>query len=65
MKKTIKKLIPTQDGGQLEVDVVKKSSAKTAINVVYYICGAILSLFLLFPLIYMLAYSTKSDAAIS
>lgn len=65
MKRTAKKLIPTQDGGQIEVEVVKKSSAKTAVNVVYYVFGAALSLFFLFPLIYMLSYSTKSDSAIA
>ncbi|MDE6504650.1 MAG: carbohydrate ABC transporter permease [Clostridia bacterium] len=65
MKKSVKKIIPMQNGGQMEVDVVKGSSAKVALNVVYYVFGAVLSLFFLFPLIYMLAYSTKSDSSIA
>ena len=45
--------------------MVKKGSKKLIVNLIYYIFGAVLSIFFLFPLIYMLAVSTKSDAAIS
>lgn len=53
------------DANGNEITVVKKSSAKVLLNVIYYVCGAVMSIFFLFPLIYMLAVSTKSDAAIS
>ncbi|MDE5729612.1 MAG: carbohydrate ABC transporter permease [Clostridia bacterium] len=36
---------------------------KIAKDVVYYVCGIILSLLFLFPLVYMLATSTKSESA--
>lgn len=61
MKK--KKILLDSDGN--EITVVKKSSGKVAANVIYYVFGAVLSLFFLFPLIYMLAVSTKSDSAIA
>lgn len=44
---------------------VKKSGKKIALNTIYYIVGAILSLIFLFPLLYMIATSTKSDEAIA
>ena len=53
------------DGSGNEITVVKKSSRRVVVNVIYYTCGAVLSLFFLFPLIYMLAVSTKSDASIA
>lgn len=53
------------DANGNEITIVKKSSAKVLLNVIYYVCGAVMSIFFLFPLIYMLAVSTKSDAAIS
>lgn len=65
MKKPVKKLIPTENGETIEVEVVKKSAGKIAVNVIYYVFGAVLSLFFLLPLIYMLSYSTKSDASIA
>ena len=59
-----KKKLPLLDADGNEIVVVKKNSSKIARNVIYYVCGAVMSVFFLFPLIYMLAYSTKTDAAI-
>lgn len=60
-----KKKLPLLDADGNEIVVVKKNSSKIAGNVVYYVCGAVMSIFFLFPLIYMLAYSTKTEAAIA
>ncbi len=60
-----KKKNPLLDADGNEITVVKKGSKKLIVNFIYYIFGAVLSIFFLFPLIYMLAVSTKSDAAIS
>lgn len=60
-----KKKNPLLDADGNEIAVVKKGSKKLIVNLIYYIFGAVLSIFFLFPLIYMLAVSTKSDAAIS
>lgn len=60
-----KKKNPLLDADGNEITVVKKGSKKLIVNLIYYIFGAVLSIFFLFPLIYMLAVSTKSDAAIS
>lgn len=59
-----KKNVLLDENGE-EIVVVKKGSKRIAVNVIYYVFGAVLSLFFLFPLIYMLAVSTKSDASIA
>lgn len=53
------------DASGNEIPVVKKSKKSVAARVIYYVCGAVMSLFFLFPLLYMLAVSTKTNAAIS
>ena len=42
----------------------KKSKKKIVFSVIYYVVGAVLSLFFILPLLYMLAASTKSNEAI-
>lgn len=41
---------------------VKVKRKKIAYSTIYYICGTLLALFFLFPLVYMLATSTKSES---
>lgn len=48
-----------------KVNKVKGSKKKIILNIIYYISGTILSLIFLFPLLYMLATSTKSEEAIA
>lgn len=43
----------------------RKSKKKIASYVVYYVIGVVLSLFFIFPLLYMFAASTKSDELIA
>ena len=40
----------------------KNKTKKTVLNILYYVAGVILSLIFLFPLIYMIATSTKTEA---
>lgn len=60
MKKTV-----LLDAEGNEIPVVKKSKKSLAARIIYYVFGTVLSLFFLFPLIYMLAVSTKTEAAIA
>lgn len=60
----MKKQVLSDENGN-EITVVKKSKRTVAINVIYYVFGTVLSLFFLFPLVYMLAVSTKSDSSIA
>ena len=41
---------------------VKVKRKKIAYSTIYYICGTLLALFFLFPLVYMVATSTKSES---
>ena len=43
----------------------KKSTKKIVGSVIYYIVGAVLSLFFILPLLYMFAASTKSEQSIA
>ncbi|MBQ7370128.1 MAG: carbohydrate ABC transporter permease [Clostridia bacterium] len=48
-----------------EAEVLRKQAQrrKTILNVVYYLSGTLLAVVFLFPLVYMLATSTKSESA--
>lgn len=48
-----------------KVNKIKGSKKKIVLNTIYYISGTILSLIFLFPLLYMIATSTKSEEAIA
>ena len=48
-----------------KVNKIKESKKKKVLNTIYYISGTILSLVFLFPLLYMIATSTKSEEAIA
>lgn len=48
-----------------KVNKIKGSKKKIVLNTIYYISGTILSLVFLFPLLYMIATSTKSEEAIA
>ena len=48
-----------------EVNVLKKISRGIYAKIIYYICGAVMSLIFIFPLIYMFAASTKSAQTIA
>lgn len=48
-----------------KVNKIKESKKKIVLNTIYYISGTILSLVFLFPLLYMIATSTKSEEAIA
>ena len=50
---------PDKDANRLEKRVRR---AKIAKNAAYYIFGTLIALFFLFPLVYMLATSTKSES---
>ena len=43
----------------------RKSKKKIVYSVIYYVVGAVLSLFFIMPLLYMIAASTKSEQAIA
>ena len=59
-EKAVRELI--QDN---EVPVIKKSSRTIYIKIIYYIFGIALSLSFLFPILYMIACSTKSEETIA
>ncbi len=44
-----------------ETVIIKKAKKKTISNIVYYVCGTLMSLLFLFPIFYMLATSTKTE----
>lgn len=48
-----------------ESQLLKKKAQrkKTALSTLYYVCGTLLSVIFLFPLVYMLATSTKSESS--
>ena len=48
-----------------DVTIIKKSSRTVYIKVIYYIFGIALSLSFLFPILYMIACSTKSEETIA
>lgn len=48
-----------------KVNKIKGSKKKIVLNTIYYISGTVLSLIFLFPLLYMIATSTKSEEAIA
>ena len=54
-----------QNGSLSEAEAMRKAvkRRKTIASTVYYVCGALLAALFLFPLVYMLATSTKSEAA--
>ncbi len=54
-----------QQNSQLQVRLMNKSTQrkKTVSATVYYVCGALLAVVFLFPLVYMLATSTKSESS--
>ncbi len=52
----------TVDGKTVELNS-RLNGKRITKEVIYYLCGAVLSLMFLFPIIYMLATSTKSESA--
>ena len=50
---------------QVDMQLVKKrvKRRKTIVSTIYYVCGALLAVVFLFPLVYMLATSTKSESS--
>ena len=48
-----------------DIKIIKKPKKTTFGKVIYYILGTCLSLMFIFPILYMLAASTKSEEAIA
>lgn len=59
----MKELVVETKSGLVSLKRNRRAGREVARDVVWYVCGVILSLIFIFPLLYMIATSTKSESA--